>query len=578
MNRTNFEAGVGRVLTLLALVGCGSSARDDAKDGRSAAGSGGTTAAAGSGPAAGTGGFAGSPAQSGGSAGATPSTGGAGGLADAQGGESGNVGSGAGGGGVGGDAGGGSGASAGAAGHGAGAAGSSPAPLESGVIISAPGDYWQVLPAPAEVSSGEALVTVGEAPAQSFEGFGGIFHEAGWSFLSQLPPAERERALELLFGEDGCHLAFGRIPIGASDFSLERYTEDDTADDYALEHFSIERDRQYLIPYIEAARAVRPDLRLWASPWTPPAWMKVAVEGEPAPSFDRGTMKNDSQTLGSYARYLTKFLQAYEQAGIPIEALAPQTDPLIEDDIPSCGWSAETFATFIGQHLGPTLASEGMATTISLSAIGRYDKATAFVDAVTSDSVARPFIGSVGLVWDVIARIDDFRALDLPLPLIHTQHHPGNFPLDHVGADQGIAPNDHDYAVESWGYIRRWLEAGAVSYMAGNLVLDKVGHGNRLGDYDWAQNALLVVDGEELIVTPVYYVFRHVSAFLRPGAKVLPTTGGDALAFRNPDGSSVIVIYNFSSMAPAIVAVGGRMLQIELPENGWATIIVGAAP
>jgi glucosylceramidase len=180
------------------------------------------------------------------------------------------------------------------------------------------------------------------------------------------------------------------------------------------------------------------------------------------------------------------------------------------------------------------------------------------------------------LVWDVIIRIDDFRALGLPLPLVHTQHHPGNFPLD-VGNfhDENIAPNDHSYGVESWGYIRRWIEAGAVSYTAGNLVLDRVGHGNRQGDYDWAQNALLVVDGEQLIVTPVYYVFRHVSAFLRPGAEVLATTGGDALAFRNPDGSSVVVIYNSSAAMQAIVAVDGKKLQINLPENGWATLIVG---
>jgi glucosylceramidase len=451
----------------------------------------------------------------------------------------------------------------------AGEAGVGGAPSEPVLVISEPGDYWRVVQPAVEVASGDAFVTVDDsAPAQTFEGFGGIFHEMGWYYLAQLEPAERERALGLLFGDDGCHLAFGRVPIGASDFALERYTENETDGDYAMEYFSIDRDKEYLIPYIEAARALRPDLRLWASPWTPPTWMKEPTAGSDPASFDRGRIKSDAQTLDAYALYLARFVEEYEQVGLKIESIAPQTDPLIEEDIPSCRFTAETFATFIGEHLGPTFERRFVSATISLSAIGNRDTGTSFIGTVASDVAAKKYIASLGLVWDMTGELENVKPMGLPIH--HTQHLPGNIPtlptsiVDH-------APNDHAYGVESWTAMRTWITAGAVAYTAGNLVLDKVGWQNR-SELKWAQNALLVVDGGALTITPAYYVFRHVAAFVQPGAQVLPTTGGDALAFKNPDGTSVVVLYNDAEAKKAIVALGQKKLELDLPASGWATL------
>jgi glucosylceramidase len=137
-----------------------------------------------------------------------------------------------------------------------------------------------------------------------------------------------------------------------------------------------------------------------------------------------------------------------------------------------------------------------------------------------------------------------------------------------------MAPNDQAYAVESWGLIRDWIRAGVTAYSAWNMVLDTVGVGidsTRV----WPQDALLIVDtsARKLIVTPAYYVFRHVSQFVAPGAKVVSTSGGDALAFKNPDGSLVAVIHNTGSARTMTVALGGNKLQFAMPGDGWATVV-----
>jgi hypothetical protein len=124
-------------------------------------------------------------------------------------------------------------------------------------------------------SDGGIDVTVNDSStAQTWEGFGGAFNEMGWHYLSMLSPSERDHAIHLLYGAEGARFAFGRIPIGSSDYAMERYTLDETAGDVSLAGFSIDHDTQLLIPFVQAAQAVKTNIRFWASPWTPPTWMK----------------------------------------------------------------------------------------------------------------------------------------------------------------------------------------------------------------------------------------------------------------------------------------------------------------
>jgi glucosylceramidase len=184
------------------------------------------------------------------------------------------------------------------------AAGAAPGANPSIVCItSAPGAYWQTATC-SDSTADAADVTVNEsAVAQTWDGFGGSFNEMGWNYLTT--KALQDEAIQACFGKEGCRFSWGRIPIGASDYAIDRYTLDETPDDFKMEKFSIDRDKQKLIPYIKAAQAVKPDIKFWASPWTPPTWMKVAPFQRNAPThFDGGEMKSDEQTVTASPLYL----------------------------------------------------------------------------------------------------------------------------------------------------------------------------------------------------------------------------------------------------------------------------------
>lgn len=110
---------------------------------------------------------------------------------------------------------------------------------------------------------------------QEVTGFGGTFNEIGWDALCSLPQGKKEEVMASLFSKDGVCFSLGRLPIGSSDYAFGYYSYNEVKDDYAMRNFSIDRDRFILIPYVKEALKFRPDLKLWASLWTPPAWMKV---------------------------------------------------------------------------------------------------------------------------------------------------------------------------------------------------------------------------------------------------------------------------------------------------------------
>ena len=210
------------------------------------------------------------------------------------------------------------------------------------------------------MTSGNADVTVDDtSTAQTWEGFGGAFNEMGWSVLSMLSASDRDTAIRLLYGADGARFAFGRIPIGATDYAMDRYTLDETPDDTSLAGFSIDRDMEKLIPFVKAAQAVKANIRFWASPWTPPTWMKQGPfsPGNVVSPFDGGTMKSDDATMTAFAQYLITFVQAYAQQGIAIEAISPQNEPNYTGTYPTCGWTPATYTKFVGQYLGPAVAA-----------------------------------------------------------------------------------------------------------------------------------------------------------------------------------------------------------------------------
>lgn len=461
------------------------------------------------------------------------------------------------------------------------------------VITSAEGCYWQHRQL-TQATSADVTVTVNDSvEAQTWDGFGGAFTELGWNRLSALSQADQERALQLLFGSDGARFAWGRIPIGGNDFVVSRHTLDDTGDDViadstesnrppvdlSLGKFSIAGDQQNLIPYIKAAQAAKPDIRFWATPWTPPVWMKTGyakTDGRGAaakrPSYyDGGSIKGDDATLAANAQYFVKFVQAYQAQGINVELVAPQNEPAGGHTYPSCSWDTTVYKNFIGKFLGPALSGAGLNTRIMMG--GSFDASsdTDFADAVLADPIAKSYCAVAGLGYDMVAasKVTAFKAAGMPFWV--SEHSAGNYYW--LPGYQAIAPNDMAYGIETWGLIRDAItQVGVSAYDAWHMVLDKADH-NIDVSIPWAQDSLLVTDSGQLKATPAYYVFRHLSRYVVPGAKVVGTTGGDAVAFKNPDGTLVVVIYNSGAAQTMTVSIGGQKLQFSAPSRSFATLV-----
>ena len=469
-----------------------------------------------------------------------------------------------------------------------------PSPPQPLLMVSGEGDYWRTGQLASSETDADAQTRITVDPEQTFQtwyGFGGTFNEAGWQALSQLDARDRTQVLSLLFDKtDGIGFEWGRIPIGASDYALSRYSLASEPGDTALAQFSIEHDRQLLIPYIKAAQQIRPDLKLWGSPWSPPPWMKTNN------AFDGGAF--DPQYFEPYAQYFVRWIEAYQNEGIPIDHVQPQNEPGWAQAYPSCAWGPSiadgeftdrpvTLGTFVEQHLAPALARSGLDTDLWYGTLSNNQTFEAYWNAVSP--AGRALLTGVGLQWGTSGRAAELAQIKgkngEPLRVMQTEHMCGNYPwlearaTGPADADRrnflpDRAPNNHAYAEESWELIKKWLEAGVNIYSAWNLVLDQGGF-NMDTTRPWPQNALIAVDtqAKRYSVTPAYYVFRHLGQYLQPGAKRVAVEGGSALAFQNPDGTVVTTLFNDQATPTQItLAVRDATAQFEVPARGWATV------
>jgi glucosylceramidase len=374
--------------------------------------------------------------------------------------------------------------------------------------------------------------------------------------------------MQLLFDPTaGAAFVYGRVPMGASDYATSWYTLDDTANNAAdpnMTSFSIDRDRQKLIPYIKAALKVKPDLRLWASPWTVPRWM-----------MDSGSnMKGDATTLGAHALYMARFVEEYAKEGLNIWAIHPQNEP----GYARVHWTQANLIAFMKTYLAQVFAERKVNAEIWCGTMSKDPDDTNIAKAAALDPATPQIIKGFGVQWNLQAAV---ATLAQKGPVMQTEHKCGNYNFDTPYWDKSrysstMPQNDHLYGEESWQLIRDWIVAGVNSYSAWNMVLDTIGKSLD----NWPQNALLVVDrsAKKLTATAAYYAFRHYSRYIAVGATRIGITGStDALAFKNPDGSVVVQVYNKGTSAKTmIVGVGSALsqslYQIAVPAHGWGTL------
>jgi glucosylceramidase len=441
---------------------------------------------------------------------------------------------------------------------------------EATLIVTTSGTPFarKVLDSTTESASATISIDVSQL-RQSITNFGGAFNEQGWAALSVLSPADREAALRALFDrETGLSFDYCRLPIGASDYALDRYTLDESPADYQLAHFSIERDKQRLIPYVKAAQSVRPDLTFWASAWTPPTWMKTPAV------FDGGAFRDEPKVYAAYALYLARFVESYAALGIPISMLVPQNEPQELTHYPSCDWQPSQYVTFLRDHAGPLFKQRGLQTQLFLGTINRdqWD-----LLSVLRDEGAAPYIAGVALQWNGIAHAAGVRAARPALPIMQSETECGNNHWQ-AGFNPEHASNDFGYAAHTWRKLRDFFKVGASSYMLWNMVLDEQGK-NIDSLRPWPQNSAIVVDrpSKRVIYTPMYWATKHFSRLVARGARLVASdsTYQDQIAFLNPDGTLVVELMNEGDAAVSLnVANGAHARTVNLPAHSFGSLLL----
>ena len=440
------------------------------------------------------------------------------------------------------------------------------------LVTTTENNNWVSSNAIAISKSGTAAITINpDDTLQTINGFGACFNELGWTSLKTLSSQNRSNIFKELFKPGaGANFTICRMPVGANDFSRDWYSYDETDGDFEMQHFSIANDKQTLIPFIKSAQQYNPRLQLWASPWSPPQWMKVnhhyAAAMYPAGSAQNNGLKPEQvghegtnmfiqqdNYFKAYAKYFSLFIEGYQKEGINIAMVMPQNEFNSAQVFPSCTWTAAGLARFIS-YLGPQMQKQNVKVFF-----GTMERADAkLADTIVTSPLSKDYVKGIGFQW----------AGKGAIVTIHQQY--PNLTLYQSEQECGDGKNDWAYCKYTWELMKHYLSNGASAYMYWNLSLSKDG----LSRWGWRQNSLVTVDtvNHTYQYNHEYYLLKHLSHFVQPGAKMLKTTG-NLLAFKNPDNSVVIVVQN-EAASPKIITfkAAGKYITATLPADSFGTI------
>jgi len=400
---------------------------------------------------------------------------------------------------------------------------------------------------------------------QTISGFGGAFTEASAHLLNQMSPEKRTEILDAYFSRKGANYSLTRTHMNSCDFSLSNYSYTPVEGDIHLEHFSIEEDREDLIPMIKDALATSEDgFKLFASPWTAAPWMKDNnkwVGGKLLPEF-----------YDTWALFFSKYADAYKQEGIDIWGFTVENEPLGNgNNWESMHFTPEEMTDFVQHHLGPKLEADGKGHLKILGYDQNRQEIKEWVDVMYKDEASSKYYDGTAIHW-YESTYDFFPEA---LQYAH-QKAPNKYLIQTEACVDSEVPVWKDDAwywkkeATDWGYdwreeekkylhpkyapanryardiigcLNNWVD-GWVDW---NMVLDRQGGPN------WFKNwciAPIIVDpkADEVYYTPLYYIMTHFSKFIRPGAEVIGVDSTDknlmVTAAQNPDGSVAVVVFN----------------------------------
>jgi glucosylceramidase len=396
---------------------------------------------------------------------------------------------------------------------------------------------------------------------QTMDGFGYCLTGGSAELLHAMSAPARTKLLRELFGTgpQDIGVSYLRLSIGASDLDAQAFSYDDMPagqTDPALARFSLAPDEQHLIPVLKEILAISPTIKLLGSPWSPPAWMKTneASKG--------GSLK--PEYYGTYAQYLVKYIQGMKAAGITIDAITPQNEPLHPGNNPSLLMLAEQQAEFIGRHLGPAFEKAGLKTKI-ICYDHNADKPE-YPLTVLGNATANPYVD--GSAFHLYAG---------PIEALSKVH--DAFPQKNVYFTEQWVGSKTDFA-GNLGWHAKTLFIGAPRNWARvvlewNLAADPQQNPHTPGGCTECLGAITLAPHDQVTRNVAYYAVAQASKFVRPGAvRVGSTTAGvlPNVAYRTPTGGHVLLVQNDQPTAQSFsLRYQGRAVALTLPAGAVGT-------
>ena len=436
-------------------------------------------------------------------------------------------------------------------------------------------------------------------PAKEFQtitGFGGAFTESSAYLLNKLSKENRQKVLDAYFGEEGANYSLTRTHMNSCDFSLNNYSYTPVEGDVNLEHFSIEEDKDDLIPMIKDALATSKDgFKIFASPWTAAPWMKDNnswVGGKLLPEY-----------FDTWALFFSKYVDAYKAEGIDIWGFTVENEPLGNgNNWESMHFTPDEMTDFVVNHLGPKLEANGKGDLKILGYDQNREHLKEWVDSQFRDETSSKYFDGTAIHW-YASTFDYFpeelqyahnkapnkyliqteACVDAEVPKWKDDAWYWSQEATDWGWDWAPEEDKHyhpkyvpvyRYARDIIGCLNNWVD-GWVDW---NMVLDTKGGPN------WFKNwcvAPVIVDPEkdEIYFTPIYYTLAHFSKFIRPEAKIIETKNSDTslmvTAAKNPDNSIAVIILNQDKTSKNLnLQLDGKLTAISIDAQAIQTILI----
>ena len=439
-----------------------------------------------------------------------------------------------------------------------------PTPVSEKIDVWVTGGSQRYAPAPALAWRSAAATTestIALDPAAKFQamlGFGAAFTDGACYTFNRLSPDSRAELFHTLFHPSEMGLSVCRTCIGSSDYSTEVFSYDEGEPDPEMKRFSIAHDKAYVLPMLREARKTNPDLFLFSSPWSPPGWMKTGG------SMLGGSMRQ--HFFGPYAQYFVKFLQAYAQDGVPVQAVTVQNEVDTDQDgrMPACSWPQEYEMGFVKNHLGPELEKNGLSTKIWIldHNYNLWGRAVAEFD----DPEVRKFCNTVAF-HGYVGTPDQ-------MSKFHEAYPDAQISWTEGGPDYRAPDYATDWA--NWGItftqaIRNWCQ----SITGWNLALDEKGRPN-IGPFPCGGMVTIHSQTREITRSGQYWAFAHFSRNVQRGARRFASSGNlteiEHVAFENPDGRKILIVTNSGTAKTVTLKQADKTAELSLPADSVSTL------